>query len=87
MELRGEAENSGSKTHIRAKVSHNQSPGYRKLKRSLNVKLSLLARLSLNLGKHRSVQYVKTEEVLHQVSYSPGTLMVSRGNMDAMIKE
>lgn len=79
-------ENSESKTPRHSKVSHNQSLGYRKFKRSLNVKPLFPAMLSPNLGKTQSVQYVKTEEVLQQASRSP-TLTVARGDVDAMIKE
>lgn len=66
--LRREVENSESKTPITIKVSCNQSLGYRKFKRSLNVKSLLSAILSLNLGKAQKL--VKTEEVLQQVSHS-----------------
>lgn len=87
MESRGEAENSGSKTHITAKVSHNQSPGYRKFKRSPNVKPLLLVRLSPNLGKHKCVRYVKTEEVSTKSPILQEPLQFPGEITDAMIKE
>lgn len=49
--LRGEVGNSESKTPNTAQVSRNQSLGYRKFKRSLNVEPLSSATLSPNLGK------------------------------------
>lgn len=49
MEVRAYVEDFEIKTPITAKVSHNQSLGYRKFKRSLNVKPLSPAMLIFNL--------------------------------------
>lgn len=77
-------EDSESKTPQHRKISHNQSLGYRKFTRSLNVRPLFPAMLSPNLGKCA---------VCQNRGNSPTgllfirTLTVARGDVDVMIKE